>query len=199
MRAAATRHLARTRHLAAGGTHEKPGSGFVAVMLLRLARDLVADPRFGGCAVDALRTAAKMRDVGSEVQSAAFVLYQARPVERMLRKIESEPSLHREPFRRRMIRDFESAIDMLVEAAKPSYKGELAKRAGAEATNWAGLTKAEKDANWASTFEKAVDAEDKRRAIAASLSLVTKLYPNRDAPVPDPEPETPGALVTTGG
>jgi hypothetical protein len=164
------------------------GDGVEAVIVLRLAREICQDPKFSGCAVDALRQAAVRRDANP--QPAAYLLYQARPPERMLRTILSEPPIHRERFRNRMAADFLTAIDKLIERAKPSWRRDLAKRAGAEATNWAGLTRAEKDRNWVATFEKAVDAEDKRRAIANSLALVNRIYPERNDPAPpDPDPE----------
>jgi hypothetical protein len=142
-------------------------------VILRRAREISGTSNFGGGACDAIRQAAKERDL--DPHPAALWLAKARPPERMLKTVEGQPELQRAAFRRRLCKDFDSALDRLADLGKPSYKQTLGRRAGAEATNWAGQSKSEKDAKWNDVFEKAVDALDKRRAIEKSLRMVTKL------------------------
>jgi hypothetical protein len=179
----------RVRNFAPRASSNRAGRGVYTMTLLRRARSIVAEEtRFGGCAVDAIRQAARVLDLNDEIQFASRVMMHVCGPEVIMRAISKLPEKQRDPFRRRLLLNFDNAYDVLLESSKPSPKALLARAAGAEASNWAGLTKAEKDANWAATLERAVEELDRARIVENSVALARKLYPNREAPASDPEP-----------
>lgn len=138
--------------------HVERGHGFEAILLLKHARTLAGDERFGGSAIEALRRAGRERD--ADIRHAVTLLKAARPVERIAKSIAQVPEVDRYAFRRRMLLDFDHAISLLVDKSE-SLRRSVARIAARDAQNWAGLTVEEKEARWAETFERAMDEFDR--------------------------------------
>jgi hypothetical protein len=179
--------LERVGNFRQGAVSNRDGRGVYTMTILRRARLIVAEESsFSGSMVDAIRRAAAALDLNDEIQFASRVCIHVCGPEVPLRTILKTREKDREYFRRRMLLNFDNAYDVLLQSGRPTARAMLAKRAGAEATNWSGLTKAEKDRNWATTLERAVEDLDRERMIAGSVSLSNKLYPNKNVPIDDP-------------
>jgi hypothetical protein len=162
---------------------EMAGRGNEAVLVLSQARTTAGDPTFFGSAAECVRLAAIKLD--AVAKNAALLLATVRPPERILKRIDEVPELHRRPFRERMCKDFDAAIAKLTDTAE-SIRKQRGLHAVKAARNWANAKpKAERLGEIARTFEAA--HEDAKQVFPSPGHVYVR------APRP-----TPPVILSTG-